>query len=187
MNTPDKCPHCGSIRVEGREYACGFIFREGVKNNPRTHECLLNCEVFAHAATKRELGAIRRRLSGEETESCPLCAETRGTWESQNVPMCHVCTLESTLEATKRELAQASAECGIAHDQRRDEAHRAEKAEARVRDLEAMRHAALELAQYASYAEIVGRVLLNREQIREWSDKVFKLNLDLGEAMGGSK
>lgn len=58
MNTPDKCPHCRAIRVEGREYACGFIFREGVKNNPRTHECLLNSEVSAHAATKRELDKL---------------------------------------------------------------------------------------------------------------------------------
>jgi hypothetical protein len=56
-------------------------------------------------------------------------------------------------------------------------------AEARVKELEVIRHAALELAQYASYAEIVGRVSLNREQIREWSDKIFKLNLDIGEAM----
>lgn len=139
MNTPDKCPHCGAIRIEGREYACGFIFRKGVKNNPRPHECLLNSEVSAHAATrerekstsiafgvmkltaegweseckkvaqeltetKRKLGAIHRRLSGEETESCPLCAEMRGTGESQSVPMCHVCTLESNLEASKQGL-----------------------------------------------------------------------------------
>lgn len=53
----------------------------------------------------------------------------------------------------------------------------------RVEELEVMRQAALELAQYASYAEIVGRVSLNKDQIREWSDKIFKLNLDLGDAM----
>lgn len=56
-------------------------------------------------------------------------------------------------------------------------------AEKRVKELEGLRHAALELAQYASYAEIVGRVSLNRDQIREWSDKIFKLNLAIGEAM----
>lgn len=60
MNTPDKCPHCRAIRVEGREYACGFIFREGVKNNPRPHECLLNSEVSAHAATRKELEEYRK-------------------------------------------------------------------------------------------------------------------------------
>ena len=135
-------------------------------------------------------------------DKCPHCGaddkgplDSLGGFECGSVgsfqsPMCRersALKAETELAEAKRELAHARAECGIAHDQRRDEAHRAEKAEARVRDLEAMRHAALELAQYASYAEIVGRVLLNREQIREWSDKVFKLNLDLGEAMGGSK
>ncbi len=37
----------------------------------------------------------------------------------------------------------------------------------------ALLKAARELAQFASYAEIVGGVNVNRPQIREWSDKVF--------------
>ena len=38
-----------------------------------------------------------------------------------------------------------------------------------------MIEAAQELAEYASYAEIVGGVSKNRPQIREWCDKVFAL------------
>lgn len=40
----------------------------------------------------------------------------------------------------------------------------------------AMLDAALELAEYASYAEIVGGISVNRPQIREWCDKVFAAN-----------
>lgn len=39
-----------------------------------------------------------------------------------------------------------------------------------------MAKAGLELAMYASYAEIVGQVGHNRTQIRDWCDKVFALN-----------
>lgn len=62
MNTPDKCPHCGAIRIEGREYACGYIFRQNVRHNPRTHECLLNSERTAHAATRKELEKAESRV-----------------------------------------------------------------------------------------------------------------------------
>lgn len=54
---------------------------------------------------------------------------------------------------------------------------------ARVAELETanavfdeMAEAGLELALYASYAEIVGAVSHNRKPIREWCDKVFALN-----------
>lgn len=57
--TPDKCPHCGAMRLEGREYMCGFIFRPNVKRNTRTHECLLNSERSAHAETRKELEKIK--------------------------------------------------------------------------------------------------------------------------------
>jgi hypothetical protein len=42
----------------------------------------------------------------------------------------------------------------------------------------ALREAAMELAQYASYAEITGYISLNRDKIREWCDKVFTLCRD---------
>ena len=42
--------------------------------------------------------------------------------------------------------------------------------------LERMADAGLELAQYASYAEIVGGVRRNRAQIREWCDKIYELH-----------
>lgn len=38
-----------------------------------------------------------------------------------------------------------------------------------------MEEAAKELAEYASYAEIVGGVSHNRSAIRKWCDKVFEL------------
>lgn len=39
----------------------------------------------------------------------------------------------------------------------------------------AMSKAGMELAEYASYAEIVGMVHHNREQIRKWCDEIFRL------------
>jgi hypothetical protein len=42
--------------------------------------------------------------------------------------------------------------------------------------LEEMHDAAKELAQYASYAEIVGGISANRKQVRKWCDKVFEIN-----------
>lgn len=43
-----------------------------------------------------------------------------------------------------------------------------------------MQFAALELAQYASYAEIIGAIGFNRSPIRKWCDEVFKLNNEIG-------
>jgi hypothetical protein len=42
--------------------------------------------------------------------------------------------------------------------------------------------AASELAQFASYAEIVGAVLHNRQPIRKWCDEVFRLGHQLDDA-----
>jgi hypothetical protein len=42
-------------------------------------------------------------------------------------------------------------------------------------------HAGVELAMYASYAEIVGAVCHNRTQVRGWCDEVFRLNHALRE------
>lgn len=42
--------------------------------------------------------------------------------------------------------------------------------------LDELRKAALELAQYASYAEIVGGIRENRVEIRKWCDEVFRLH-----------
>ena len=42
--------------------------------------------------------------------------------------------------------------------------------------LEEMHKAAIELAQLASYSEIVGQIGVNRKQIRAWCDKVFELH-----------
>lgn len=36
--------------------------------------------------------------------------------------------------------------------------------------------AAMELARYASYAEIVGALSYNNKPIRKWCDKIFNLN-----------
>jgi hypothetical protein len=43
--------------------------------------------------------------------------------------------------------------------------------------------AAVELAQYASYAEIVGGMSVNNAAVREWSDRIFALNAALGKKM----
>jgi hypothetical protein len=51
------------------------------------------------------------------------------------------------------------------------------KDEVKALDLLGRMHAAAtELAMYASYAEIVGAVVHNREPIRKWCDEVFKLH-----------
>jgi hypothetical protein len=47
--------------------------------------------------------------------------------------------------------------------------------------LREMRHAALELAQYTSYSEIVGGIHHNRPPIREWCDKVFEIGRELAD------
>ena len=44
-----------------------------------------------------------------------------------------------------------------------------------------LQEAASELAQYASYAEIVGGINVNKKQIRNWCDKVFALNHKINE------
>lgn len=41
-------------------------------------------------------------------------------------------------------------------------------------EIEALAHAARELAEYASYAEIIGSIGHNRKPIREWCDKTFE-------------
>jgi hypothetical protein len=41
--------------------------------------------------------------------------------------------------------------------------------------------AARELAQYASYAEIVGAIGHNRQPIRKWCDEVFRLSHQLDD------
>lgn len=46
---------------------------------------------------------------------------------------------------------------------------------------EELKEAALELAEYASYAEIVGGVRENREHIRKWCDEVFRINRAIDE------
>lgn len=86
MNTQDKCPHCGATKVEGREFACGFILRPGVKYNPRTHECLLNSERTAHAATmEREkstslaLGVMKLTAEGWESECKKVASQLAST------------------------------------------------------------------------------------------------------------
>jgi hypothetical protein len=46
----------------------------------------------------------------------------------------------------------------------------------RIEKLEEMHKAAMELAEYASYAEIIGAVSKNRNPIREWCDKIFEIH-----------
>lgn len=48
--------------------------------------------------------------------------------------------------------------------------------------LQKMHAAAIELAQYTSYAEIVGGISQNRKQIREWCDKVFAIHNEIENA-----
>ncbi len=48
--------------------------------------------------------------------------------------------------------------------------------EAHTPQWEEMAKAGLELAQYASYAEIVGAISHNRQAIRKWCDKVFEFH-----------
>lgn len=47
--------------------------------------------------------------------------------------------------------------------------------------LASLAHAGVELAMYASYAEIVGALSHNRTQVRGWCDEVFRLNHALRE------
>ena len=48
--------------------------------------------------------------------------------------------------------------------------------------LDEMRDAAVELASYASYAEIVGAISHNRSAIRKWCDKVYEINRKIEDA-----
>lgn len=41
--------------------------------------------------------------------------------------------------------------------------------------------AGIELAEYASYAEIVGGISVNREAIRKGCDKIFELYRSMGQ------
>ena len=57
-----------------------------------------------------------------------------------------------------------------------------DKARRKVADVaDELLNAATELAQYASYSEIVGAISHNRVQIREWCDKVFDIRNRLPE------
>lgn len=47
--------------------------------------------------------------------------------------------------------------------------------------LEEMRDAAMELASYASYAEIIGSIGHNRSAIRTYCDLVYSINTQLME------
>lgn len=47
--------------------------------------------------------------------------------------------------------------------------------------------AAVELAGYASYAEIVGGVSHNRQDIRKWCDKIFETKRQLDECFDRNK
>jgi hypothetical protein len=47
--------------------------------------------------------------------------------------------------------------------------------------LSELSEAARELAQYASYAEIIGAIGHNRQPIRKWCDEVFRLSHQLDE------
>jgi hypothetical protein len=55
---------------------------------------------------KTELAAIKRRLSGELSEDCPLCSKIPMDGSNQQCPMCPICQLESDrdiyIESSKR-------------------------------------------------------------------------------------
>ena len=102
-------------------------------------------------------------------DKCPHCGADPandliwecGVWKITTDMWTPVCRERIAHAATKRELEQARAECGIAHDQRRDEAsrskiaeERAEKAEARVAELEGLRIAELRDALHRSSHQI---------------------------------
>lgn len=83
------------------------------------------------------------------------------------------------LAATRKELEQFKAECGIAHDQRmdaenerRNETRRAELAESRVRELESLR--------VSGFKKITGHVWITVER---QTDTVNLSATTLGEAM----
>lgn len=163
MNTPDKCPHCGAIRIEGREYACGFIFRKGVKNNPRPHECLLNSEVSAHAATRE-----REKSTIIAFGVMKLTAEG---WESE----CKKATSE--LAATKRELEMWKNNAGTAITVaiERIQTQR-DAAESRVRELEGLR-----ITGTHYFSDFVGVAVTLP------IGSTPTIGRTLGEAMGGGK
>jgi ABC-type polysaccharide/polyol phosphate transport system ATPase subunit len=53
------------------------------------------------------------------------------------------------------------------------------KTEQEISTLEKIAAAGMELAQYASYSEIVGAISHNRQEIREWCDAMYKLHREL--------
>lgn len=56
-----------------------------------------------------------------------------------------------------------------------------EKIVEKEKRIEELTHLATELAQYASYAEIVGAISHNRQPIREFCDKIFDFNKKVEE------
>lgn len=44
---------------------------------------------------------LKMRISGELSENCPICKTIGGTGNSQDLPMCYICQLESNLDYEK--------------------------------------------------------------------------------------
>jgi hypothetical protein len=55
------------------------------------------------------------------------------------------------------------------------------RTEQEIELLEKIANAGMELAQYASYAEIVGAIGYNREHIRKWCEEAFRLQRELDD------
>lgn len=123
-SAPDKCPHCGADTWPGhvRVYRCGVPVAAPLI---QTDLCK---ERAARQKAEAELNAINRRLSGDDSEDCVLCAKIRMDGTSQQCPMCHLCTVESDLELardvraeTKKELERLKRIAwGAVHNARRD-------------------------------------------------------------------
>ncbi|MCC7375408.1 MAG: hypothetical protein IT581_12205 [Verrucomicrobiales bacterium] len=68
---------------------------------------------YEHAVTlkkldssEKELTAIKRRLSGELSDNCPICAKVSMGGHSQAAPMCILCCLESDRDSALLKLEQ---------------------------------------------------------------------------------
>lgn len=128
-------------------------------------------------------------------DKCPHCRAGKSsdgnwfdcmTYEGQE--QTNLCLERAAHAATKRELEQARAECGIAHDQRRDEAHRANNAEAAL-ELSEMSVATLKNRAEAAEARVAELEGLRITGTHYFSDFVgVAVNLPLGSTptIGGT-
>lgn len=93
------------------------------------------------------------------------------------------------MKSLKSRLAEAEEDMDIFVKHHEEETAMLEKklkeTEGKIKLLEDMKAMAIELAEYASYAEITGNVHCNRNAIRKYCDEIFGKNKQLQEQSNG--